>query len=79
MLTKLGFDPNDDFVQIITSGDVSHRMLAGEDASSLGCSTWDVLDECQQRHPSNRPDDDDDDDAATKKVFCFGSGDGDHA
>mmetsp|Transcript_10205 Transcript_10205/g.30148 ORF Transcript_10205/g.30148 Transcript_10205/m.30148 type:complete len:405 (-) Transcript_10205:157-1371(-) len=60
MLRKLGFDP-DDFDGIITSGEVSYRMLAGD--SSLECSTWSVLDDLLA---SDR-----------RKVLVFGSGDGD--
>lgn len=62
MLTKLGFDPNHDFEQIITSGDVSHRMLSGD--KSLHCTTWDVLQNLQSLDRD-------------KNVFVFGSGDAD--
>ena len=61
MLTKLGFDPHNDFHQIITSGDVSYRMLSGD--TTLKCSTWNVL---QDLIVNNQ-----------KKVFVFGSGDND--
>lgn len=61
MLTKLGFNPNQDFHQIITSGDVSHRMLSGD--TTLQCSTWSVLQDLIANSPKN--------------VFVFGSGDGD--
>ena len=61
MLKKLGFDPDQDFDQIITSGDVSHRMLSGD--TTLKCSTWDIL---QNLLSTGR-----------KNVFVFGSGDGD--
>ena len=40
MLTRLGFDPQD-FSQIITSGDIAHRMLSTD--PTLGCQTWPVL------------------------------------
>ncbi len=70
MLTKLGFDAESDFVQIITSGDISHRMLSGEGSSSLGCSTWDVLDALNACNDENG-------DKKKNKVFVFGSGDGD--
>lgn len=46
MLSKLGFDPND-FSQVITSGDVSHRMLAGDE--TLECETWSVLKDINDR------------------------------
>ncbi len=61
MLTKLGFDPQNDFHQIITSGDVSYRMLSGD--TTLKCSTWNVLQELIKND--------------SKKVFVFGSGDQD--
>ena len=41
MLTKLGFDPHHDFIQIITSGDVSYRMLSND--PTLQCQKWHVL------------------------------------
>lgn len=61
MLTKLGFDPLVDFDQIITSGDVSYRMLSGDE--TLKCSTWHVLQDLILNEK--------------KKVFVFGSGDND--
>ena len=42
MLKKLGFNPEVDFAQIITSGEVAYQMLSGE----LEC--WDVLDNLQK-------------------------------
>lgn len=60
VLHKLGFDLSA-FDQIITSGEVSYRMLCGDD--TLQCSKWDVLSNLIQRNQ--------------KKVFVFGSGDGD--
>jgi len=60
-LTKLGFDPSKDFDQIITSGDVSHRMLSGD--KTLKCSTWNILDNLIQQNKKN--------------VFVLGSGDND--
>ena len=60
MLQKLGFDEND-FHQIITSGEVSYRMLCGDE--TLQCSTWDVLADLIEQDK--------------KKVFVFGNGDGD--
>ena len=46
MLLHLGFDPKD-FCQIITSGDVSHRMLSGDD--TLTCQVWPVLSEIRDK------------------------------
>ena len=60
MLKKLGFE-EDDFDQIITSGDVSYRMLSGDE--TLQCSTWGILQDLIERKQN--------------KVFVFGSGDGD--
>jgi HAD superfamily hydrolase (TIGR01459 family) len=60
MLNKLGFNPND-FDLIITSGDISHRMLSGD--KTLKCQSWDVLDKLLSKRE--------------KKVFVFGSGDDD--
>jgi HAD superfamily hydrolase (TIGR01459 family) len=60
-LKRLGFDPEEDFDQIITSGEVSYRMLSGD--TSLQCSNWKVLSDLIS---SNK-----------KQVFVFGSGDGD--
>ena len=40
MLNKLGFNI-DDFEQIITSGEVSWRMMSGD--ASLACDVWPVL------------------------------------
>jgi HAD superfamily hydrolase (TIGR01459 family) len=42
MLTKLGFDPRS-FDDIITSGDVSYRMLCGQDSS------WDIVTKLRQQ------------------------------
>lgn len=64
MLTKLGFDPIHDFEMILTSGDVSHRMLSGgDDDESLQCSKWTTLQTLKK--------------SSEKKVFVFGSGEGD--
>ena len=60
-LKRLGFDPEEDFEKIITSGEVSYRMLSGD--PSLQCSNWNVLSDLIS---SNK-----------KNVFVFGSGDGD--
>ena len=60
MLIKLGFDQND-FEQIITSGEISWQMLAGND--KLQCKKWSVLAKLLKD--------------ASKKVFVFGSGDND--
>lgn len=60
MLNKLGFN-EENFEQIITSGEISYRMLCGDE--TLECSTWSVL---QDLIAQNK-----------KKVFVFGSGDGD--
>ena len=60
MLNKLGFNI-DDFDQIITSGEVSWRMLSGDE--SLACNVWPVLTDLITN--------------STKKVFLFGSGDND--
>lgn len=67
MLTKLGFDPDNDFSQIITSGEVTYQLLtrAAPEASPLAPKPWDVLDSILS---SNRE---------PAKVFCFGSGDKD--
>lgn len=60
MLKKLGFD-EEDFAQIITSGEVSYRMLCGDE--TLQCSSWDILSDLIKNDK--------------KKAFVFGSGDGD--
>lgn len=60
VLTKLGFDISA-FDQIITSGEISYRMLCGDD--TLQCSKWDVLTNLIGQDK--------------RKVFVFGSGDGD--
>jgi len=60
MLNKLGFN-EEDFEQIITSGEISYRMLCGDE--TLECSTWSVLEDLIAQKK--------------KKVFVFGSGDGD--
>ena len=60
MLKKLGFNI-DDFEQIITSGEVSWRMMIGDD--SLSCSVWPVLTDLIEN--------------SSKRVFLFGSGDND--
>ena len=66
MLTKLGFDPDHDFEQIITSGDISHRMLSGD--TTLQCQTWPILDNLLSSK---------EEEGGEKKVFVFGSGDAD--
>lgn len=70
MLTKLGFDPLNDFSQIITSGEVAYQLLSqaspqdgDNDGASLFPKPWNVLSEVWERK--------------IRKVFCFGSGDGD--
>ena len=60
MLIKLGFDPAD-FHDIITSGDVSHRLLQGD--VGVGCESWEVIEDIKKRGRRN--------------VFVFGSGDDD--
>ena len=60
MLKKLGFNP-DDFDQIITSGEVSYRMLCGDE--SLECDTWNAIKMMQS--------------SGQKTVFVYGSGDQD--
>jgi HAD superfamily hydrolase (TIGR01450 family) len=60
VLVKLGFDIRA-FDQIITSGEISYRMLCGDE--SLQCSKWDVLTNLIRENK--------------RKVFVFGSGDGD--
>lgn len=62
MLNKLGFNPND-FDLIITSGDISHRMLSGD--KTLTCQSWDILDKLLSKREKN--------------VFVFGSGDDDES
>eukprot|EP00816_Leptocylindrus_hargravesii_P000835 CAMPEP_0196828166 /NCGR_PEP_ID=MMETSP1362-20130617/94540_1 /TAXON_ID=163516 /ORGANISM="Leptocylindrus danicus, Strain CCMP1856" /LENGTH=371 /DNA_ID=CAMNT_0042208835 /DNA_START=92 /DNA_END=1204 /DNA_ORIENTATION=- len=64
MLKKLGFNP-DDFDDIITSGEVSHRMLSGDDA--LNCDTWECLTNLMKNDGNND----------RKKVFVYGSGSND--
>lgn len=51
----------EDFEQIITSGEVSYQMLSGD--PSLNCQDWPVLTELLN--------------SSRKRVFVFGSGDGD--
>lgn len=60
MLNKLGFNI-DDFEQIITSGEVSWRMMSGD--ASLACDVWPVLTDLNA--------------SSAKKVYLFGSGDND--
>lgn len=60
MLKKLGFNI-DDFEQIITSGEVSWRMMSGDD--SLSCNVWPVMTDLIEN--------------SSKRVFLFGSGDND--
>ena len=60
MLNKLGFNI-DDFEQIITSGEVSWRMMSGDE--SLACDVWPVLTDLIANNK--------------KKVYLFGSGDND--
>lgn len=65
MLKKLGFEPSD-FSQIITSGEVAYHMLSrtSTDDSTLAPQPWDLLESIDKK-------------SSEKKVFCFGSGDGD--
>jgi HAD superfamily hydrolase (TIGR01450 family) len=73
MLAKLGFDPAD-FSQIVTSGEVAHQLLLGlASVGGLGgdssASSWIPSNVPQAlRDLANRP---------TRRVYCFGSGDGD--
>jgi len=60
-LKKLGFDPEEDLHQIITSGDVSYRMLSND--STLECERWKILSDIIS--------------AKSKKAFVYGSGNGD--
>jgi len=60
MLNKLGFNI-DDFEQIITSGEVSWRMMSGDE--SLACNVWPMLTDLIAN--------------SKKKVYLFGSGDND--
>lgn len=46
MLIQLGFDPND-FHQIITSGDIAHRMLSLD--QTLECQVWPILSEIREK------------------------------
>lgn len=62
---SVGFNPTD-FDNIITSGDVSHSLLQNQ-ATSLGCSNWDMLSNIIKNNKEQR------------KVFVFGSGDNDES
>lgn len=64
-LQRLGFDPINDFSQIITSGEVAYQLLsnANPKVSSLAPNPWNVLADVWGKE--------------TKNVFCFGSGEGD--
>mmetsp|Transcript_29294 Transcript_29294/g.44326 ORF Transcript_29294/g.44326 Transcript_29294/m.44326 type:complete len:364 (+) Transcript_29294:182-1273(+) len=62
MLKKLGFEPTD-FDDIITSGEVSYRMLSGD--KTLECGIWSVIEEIRASVDKEN------------KVFVYGSGDGD--
>eukprot|EP00980_Cylindrotheca_fusiformis_P031080 scaffold25800_cov162-Cylindrotheca_fusiformis.AAC.6 len=66
MLKKLGFDPSN-FSQIITSGEVAYHMLSqtSTDDSPLAPQPWHLLNGIAN--------------SSEKRVFCFGSGDGDEA
>lgn len=68
MLVELGFDPAD-FHDIVTSGDVSHRLLRGDAGGGVaGCENWDAIDDViAERGAAGR----------RKNVFVFGSGDDD--
>ena len=68
MLTKLGFDPLNDFSQIITSGEVTFQLLSRTlpEMSSLVPKPWSALETIWRN--SNK---------GQTNVFCFGSGDGD--
>jgi len=59
-LKRIGFDPQD-FSEIITSGEVSHRMLRGD--TTLKCSSWPALVDIIS--------------SPTRRAFVLGSGDGD--
>lgn len=78
LLTKLGFDPKNDFSQIITSGEVSHQLLSGTrpDQSPLAPNPWNVLGPVMQPMDAT-PTETTSESKRTKRVFCFGSGDGD--
>jgi len=60
-LQKLGFEPEIDIDEVITSGEISYRMLSGDE--TLKCFTWDVISNLRSSQQMN--------------VFVFGSGDGD--
>jgi HAD superfamily hydrolase (TIGR01450 family) len=68
MLVELGFDIAD-FHDIVTSGDVSHRLLRGDAGGGVaGCENWDAIDDViAERGAAGR----------RKNVFVFGSGDDD--
>jgi ribonucleotide monophosphatase NagD (HAD superfamily) len=67
MLKKLKFDPERDFSQIITSGEVAYQLLTKTlpDASPLAPQPWSALEPIWEKKEG------------AKLVFCFGSGDGD--
>jgi HAD superfamily hydrolase (TIGR01450 family) len=67
MLKKLNFDPERDFSQIITSGEVTYQLLTKTlpDASPLAPKPWSILEPIWNEKKE------------AKYVFCFGSGDGD--
>jgi len=62
VLSKLGFDPEEDFEDIITSGEVSYRMLSNDPTLICG-PKWDVLEDLIR--------------TGRKKAFVLGSGNGD--
>jgi HAD superfamily hydrolase (TIGR01450 family) len=64
-LQRLGFDPINDFSQIITSGEVAYQLLSNSNPqdSSLAPNPWNVLADVWGKD--------------IKNVFCFGSGEGD--
>ena len=67
MLAELGFDPAD-FHDIVTSGDVSHRLLRGDAGGGVvTCENWDAIDDVIARRGAG----------GRKNVFVFGSGDDD--
>lgn len=64
-LKGLGFDPENDFEQIITSGEVAFQMLSGTDNDlSDTCQAWDVLTKIQANNQEQNK---------SNKVFVLGS------
>lgn len=82
MLKKLGFSPDDDFDEIITSGEVAHHLLlhlsssSQDDDSQESRSSW-VPKNIPEAFQELRDKNNHESERKQLSAFCFGSGDGD--